>query len=241
MESGIYVAVSGQLAAERRLDTIAHNIANVNTPGFRAEEVKFESLISNKGTDPVSFSTTGQTYISRKPGATVQTGNPLDIAVSGDAWLAMETPAGLAFTRDGRMKVSQEGQLQSINGYPIVDQSGAPIQISPKAGAITIAADGMITQQELRRGAVGLFKLDSQAKLTRFDNSGVLTDIPAQPVVDFNTASIQQGFIEQSNVNSMMEVSHLITLTRNFEAVSSATDQFQNSLKEAIRKLGANG
>ena len=241
MESGLYVAVSGQIAAQRRLDTIAHNIANVNTPGFRAEEIKFESLISDAGKDPVAFSSSGETFFSRKSGSMVQTGNPLDIAVSGNAWLAVETPAGMAYTRDGRLQVSQEGQLRSINGYPIVDVSGAPIQVGPKEGPITISADGMISQKGVRVGAVGLFRLEEQAKLARYDNSALLSEIPGQPVVNFNEVSVQQGFLEESNVNAMMEMTNLITLTRNFEAVSSATDQFQDSLKEAIRKLGTNG
>jgi len=241
LESGLYVAVSGQLAAQRRLDTIAHNIANINTPGFRAEEVSFASLISNAGKDPVAFSSSGESFISRKTGPVIQTGNPLDIAVSGDAWMAMETPSGLAYTRDGRLQVTQEGQLRSINGYPVLDVSGAPIQVGPKDGPITISADGMVSQQGLRLGAVGLFTLDEQSKLVRYDNSALLSDIPGQPVVNFNNVSVQQGFLEKSNVDAMMEMTKLITLTRNFEAVSSATDQFQDSLKEAIRKLGTNG
>jgi len=241
LESGLYVAVSGQIAAQRRLDTIAHNIANVNTPGFRAEEVKFESLISNAGKDPVAYSSAGQTFISRRTGPIVQTGNPLDIAVSGDAFLAVETPAGMAYTRDGRLQVTQEGQLRSINGYPVLDVSGAPIQVSPRDGPVLISADGRISQRGVRLGAVGLFRLDEQAKLVRHDNSAILSDVPGQPVVNFNEVSVQQGFLEESNVNAMMEMTNLITLTRNFEAVSSATDQFQDSLKEAIRKLGSNG
>jgi len=241
LESGLYVAVSGQLAAQRRLDTIAHNIANVNTPGFRAEEIKFDSVISNAAKEPVAFSSSGNTFISRKTGAMVQTGNPLDLALSGDAWLAVETASGTAYTRDGRLQVSQEGQLRSINGYPVLDVSGAPIQVGPSDGPITVSADGMISQKGVRRGAVGLFALDEKAKLVRFDNSALLSDIPGNPVVTFNSVSVQQGFLEKSNVNPMLEMTKLITLTRNFEATSSATDQFQDSLKEAIRKLGTNG
>ena len=92
MQSNLYVSLSGQLALQRRLDTIANNLANVSTAGFRSEEIKFSSLVSRTGADPVAFATEGETYLSRTPGALVKTDNPLDVAVQGDAWLAINTP-----------------------------------------------------------------------------------------------------------------------------------------------------
>ena len=239
METGIYVALSGQLAAQRRLETIAHNLANANTPGFRSEEIKFSSLLSSATADPVSFASTGESYFSRRSGGVMHTGNPLDVAISGEAWLAVETAAGLAYTRDGRMKVSPNGELLSVNDYRFTDVGGAPLVVNARGGPLEIAPDGTIIQDGVARGQIGLFQINDAAKLTRFDNSALLSDIPGVAIVDANQVSLQQGFLEQSNVNAMMELSRLIQLTRNFDAVSATVDQSNQALKEAIRALGS--
>ena len=85
MQTNLYVGVSAQLTLHRRLDTIAHNVANASTPGFRAEEVRFETLLSQAGADPVAFATAGPTYLSRRSGELLRTENLLDVAVEGDA------------------------------------------------------------------------------------------------------------------------------------------------------------
>lgn len=240
METGIYVAISGQLAAQKRLDTIAHNVANASTPGFRAEEVSFTSLISNTNDGPVAYSSPGESFLSLESGPIVQTDNPLDVAVSGKAYLALQTPQGLVYTRDGRLKVTPSGELQSINGYPVGDRSGAPILLNARGGPVKIDNNGTITQDGVVRGAIGLFLLDEGAKLTRHDNSGFTSDIPANPAVDFSKVSLRQGFIEQSNVNSMLELTRLIEISRNFDAVANAVDHSERALKEAIQTLGNN-
>lgn len=89
MQSNIYVAVSGQLSLLKRLETVAQNIANVGTPGYRTERVSFEEILSRSGDASTSFVSEGQTFISKQSGALEKTGNPLDVAVNGDAWLGL--------------------------------------------------------------------------------------------------------------------------------------------------------
>ena len=114
MQSSMYVALSAQMALQRRLDTLANNVANTNTVGFRGDEMSFEELVSPPGTEPTSFVSKGETHISTKTGEITQTGNPLDVAVRGDAWLAIQTPSGVAYTRDGRMQMTKEGVLTTL-------------------------------------------------------------------------------------------------------------------------------
>ena len=102
MQDSLYVALSSQIALERRLDTIADNVANASTIGFRATGVKFEDVVSGSGPKSVSFASSGKTYLSGAHGAMTQTGNPFDFAVQGDAWFGIDTPAGTVMTRDGR-------------------------------------------------------------------------------------------------------------------------------------------
>ncbi len=106
---------------------------------------------------PTAYSTAGESFISERSGGLNKTGNPLDVAVQGKGWLAIQTPAGIAYTRDGRMQLLESGELQTLNGFPILDAGSAPIQLDPAAGTPKIARDGMITQNGRQFGAIGLF------------------------------------------------------------------------------------
>ena len=98
--------------------------------------------------------------------------------------------------------------------------------------------DGMITQGGSQRGAIGLFMLDKTAKLKRYDNSSVVSDKPATPVLDFSNNGLTQGYVEGANVNPMLEMAKLIVVSRAFENISSALESSESSLKDAIRILG---
>jgi flagellar basal-body rod protein FlgF len=238
MLSELYVTLSAQVALDRRLTTIATNIANQSTPGYRAEEVDFKALVSRSGDTPVAYVSHGETHISRQPGVPFKTDNPLDVAVQGDGWLALQTPGGTAYTRDGRMRMQPGGALQSVAGYPVLDAGNSPITLDPNGGPVIIAQDGMITQGGRQIGALGLFSLDNSAKLKRFENSSVMSSKPATPVLDFAQNGVAQGFVEGANVNPLMEMEKLIMLSRTFENVASAISDSETALKDAIKVLG---
>ena len=130
--------------------------------------------------------------------------------------MSISTADGVAYTRDGRMRISQTGALETLNGDAVLDAGGAPIILNPAAGAPTIAGDGMIAQDGKQVGAIGLFAIDDDAKLTRTENSGVIPDKPATPILDFTRNGIVQGFVESANVNPIQEMTKLITVTRDF-------------------------
>ena len=167
MQSSLYVALSAQVALQNRLDTIAQNVANGTSAGYRGSEMKFNAVMSQM-TDPrVSFVSSGSAVIKRSAGQFVKTGNPLDVAVKGDGWLSIQTPNGQAYTRDGRMRMATAGDLVSMTGAPILDAGGAAIQLDPTAGQPSIADDGTITQGQNRVGVLGLFTLPVNAQLFR--------------------------------------------------------------------------
>ncbi len=165
MQSSLYVSLSAQMALMRRIEAISNNVANSSTAGFRAEEIKFEQLISSSTADPTAFVSPGITYLSRSTGEFVKTDNPFDVGVKGDAWLSIQTPAGNIYTRDGRMKMTPTGELQTLNGYPVLDVGGSPVQLNPAAGAPSIAPDGTISQRNRQIGALGLFTIPETANL----------------------------------------------------------------------------
>ena len=238
MQAGLYVALSAQIALDRRLTTLASNIANLSTPGYRAEEIEFKSLVSRTGPEPVAFSSNGAPYISRRQGPPIKTDNPLDVAVQGEGWIGLQTPTGTVYTKDGRMRMEESGALVSVDGYPVLDAGATAILLDPAGGPPHIAQDGMITQNGQQIGAIGVFRLSPQAKLSRFENSAVKTDLPAEAELDFSNNGLAQGFIEGANVNPVLEMAKLIMITRAFDGINAATEGAESSLKSALKTLG---
>jgi flagellar basal-body rod protein FlgF len=239
MQSGLYVALSGQIALERRMATIANNVANAGTVGYRAEEAKFETVLSRAPERPAAFAATDRSYLSERAGGFVKTDNPLDVAIRGSGFLSVQTPAGPVYTRDGRMQLLPTGELVSLNGHAILDAGGAPILLDPSTGPPEIARDGMITQKGRQVGAIGLFSLDLSGSYSRTENSGIVPKNPATPILSFTSDGFVQGFVEQSNVNAVTEMTRLIMVTRAFESAAAAIGDSESSIKNAIQTLGA--
>lgn len=239
MQSGLYVSLSSQLALERRLTTIADNVANAGTVGFRATGVRFETLVAGVGKDSVSFTSTGNTYLPENSGPLHQTGNPLDFAVQGDAWFAIETPAGIVMTKDGRFTMSQAGDLVTLEGYPVLDPGGAPIQLDPAAGAPVASRDGVLRQDGQLRGAIGLYAFDPGEDFVRYGNSGIVPRGAPVPLVDRADIGVAQGFVEESNVNPVKEMTHLIMVQRAFENAAALVRDTETAFDEAIKTLGS--
>jgi flagellar basal-body rod protein FlgF len=239
MQGSLYVALSSQIALERRLTTLADNVANSNTAGFRATEIKFNEVLANTGKTDVSFVNEGQEFLDTSNGGLRATGNQLDFAVRGDAWFMIETPTGQMLTRDGRFTITQAGELVNIDGYPVLDPGSAPIQLNPEGGTPKAGRDGGLTQNGVRLGAIGLFQADLSQGFQRQTSLGVVPVIPPEPLVDAAGAGVLQGYIEDSNVNPVSEMSHLIMVSRAFENASAMMKATEDTFKEAIRTLGS--
>ena len=239
MQDGLYVALSSQVALERRMNTIADNVANMSTVGFRATGVKFEDMVSGLGERSASFVSAGDTYLSASSGAMRETGNPFDFAIQGDAWFSIETPVGTVMTRDGRMTMNAAGELLSIEGYPVLDAGGAPLQLDPRGGAPETGDDGSLRQNGQQVGALGLYNFEPGPNFVRFGNSGVVPAGTPQPVVDRLDVGVAQGFLEDSNVNPVLEMTRLIMVQRAFENTAALVRDTHSSLDEAIKTLGS--
>ncbi|RWB75953.1 MAG: flagellar basal-body rod protein FlgF [Mesorhizobium sp.] len=239
MQDSLYVALSSQIALERRLDTIADNVANASTIGFRATGVKFEDVVSGTGPRSVSFASSGKTYLSGAHGALTETGNPFDFAVQGDAWFAIDTPAGTVMTRDGRFSMNENGELMSIEGYPVLDGGGAPIQLDPRNGPPKAGADGSLRQNDQLVGAIGLYNFDPGENFVRYGNSGIVPARTPEPVTDRSDLGVAQGFLEESNVNPVLEMTRLIQVQRAFENTAALMRQTDSSTDDAIKTLGS--
>ena len=242
MQTGIYVSLSSQMTLERRLPTIADNMANVNTTGFRGTEVKFNQVMSdtdNKLDAKVSFVTQGNDYINTDTGELENTGNLMDFAVKGDAYFGISTPAGTVLTRDGRFTMADTGALISSQGYPALDPGGGPIQLNPRGGEPSVGINGQIYQDKKLVGTIGLYSADFTKGFVRYSNSGIIPTETPQAVVDSSKIGVAQGYLENSNVNGMREMTQLIEVSRAFDNISTLTSSSESTLEEAIKTLGS--
>lgn len=239
MASELYVSLSGQMAMETRLTTVASNVANMRTAGFRAETVNFDTVLSDYRADRVNFAAVGETHFDLSAGPVEPTGNPLDVAIVGDGFFGIETPAGTAYTRDGRFTISAEGDLRTLTGYGVLDEGGAPIQLQADGGEVTIGSDGAIVQDGRAVGVLGLFALSPDAELIRYGDTALLSGTEAEPMENRLVNGVRQGFREGSNVNAIQAIAELIEVQRAFEFATTVIGDREESLGRAVRTLGA--
>jgi len=245
MDNTLLVSLSHQLAAYRSMDVIANNIANVSTPGFKRESVKFEEYISQMRpaegeTGPQSISFVQDTGVSRdlRPGTLTTTNAPFDLALGGKGYFVIQTANGERYTRDGHFSLDADGNLTDANGNKLMGDGGA-ITLTPDDGTIHFAEDGTITGQtatgttnELGKLRVVDFENDS---LQAQGNNLFSTDQPAQTA---DGARVQQGMLEASNVEPVIEMAKMIDVMRAYEATANLSSAQEDLMKSAIDKLG---
>ena len=232
MESSISVALSGQMALRRRLDVLANNMANASTVGFKLENQIVETMARDGGRDEIVYPLDRGSYTDHSAGPITQTGNPLDVAIDGEGFLAVETPGGVRYTRDGRMTRDGAGTLIGSSGQPMLADGGGTIEIPETARAIVIAGDGTVTVDEEEVGRLAVFRIENESGAVRGPD-GLYASEQAEPLP---TALVRQGALEQSNVQPMRELVDLMELQRGYERMQSILDDED----QRIRKLVAN-
>lgn len=249
MENVSLVGLSRQMTLERQLDVVANNVANINTNGYKADRSVFQEYLSSGAHEDnfvgrdrnVSFVWDRATLRDLTAGPTEQTKNPLDIAIDGNAYLAVQTPAGERYTRDGGLQINTQGQLVTASGYAVLGTSG-PIVFQPGDKDINIAKDGNVSVVEGANktdSIRGKLRLVSFAQAQRLLKEGgnlysAGEGATPQPAV---TAQVNQGYIEKSNVNSVLEMSRMIEVTRAYTQISAMLQQQTDMRKTAIEKL----
>lgn len=240
MQTQIYVGLSAQLALRRQMDTVANNIANMNTTGFRAEKVLFDAhLERTQDRRHVAFVVDRNSYTDMRAGKFETTGNPLDVAVNGDGWLMVETPNGPRYTRDGRLNIDGEGRLVTLDGNLVLDQGGGEIVIPEESGRVEILKDGTVGgrvgEVEQVFGQIARVRpLDIQT-MTR-EASGLYTAPGGfEEAVD---AEIRQGVLEGSNVQPVIAMTELMSISRAYEQAKSMVENNDEALRNAVRTIG---
>lgn len=238
MELSLHVATAAQKNLREQLNVVANNIANSQTVGFRAEIVDFKSLVSQSAENGVHFPDVANLQPSIMQGALSETGNPLDIAITGDGWFAIDTPAGTAYTRDGRFMMTNLGELQTLEGYQVLDAGGAPIQVENATQAPEILQDGRILSNGNLVGNIGIYQIDPENFISRFSNSAFVASVPGVPIEIGDATLLNQGYIEGSNVSAVHELTNLIAISKSYESVSNLIGKVDDALSRSVRELG---
>lgn len=242
MSSGFYAAFSGWLARSEALDTAASNLANAGTQGFRAEREYFRSALMGPGAagDQLDstvndFGVLGGNQLDLGQGSLTTTGNPLDVAIEGQGFFAVQTKDGVRYTRDGSFKRSRIGLLITSSGEPVLDPRGKPIQVPN--GAVTIGADGIVSVGGSASGTIAVFDFPSANSLIPEGANRFMPVNGAKPRLS-TSAMLHQGALEGSNQNVIHGTLDLILAQRQAEMMQKALVLFDNDLdKTACEQL----
>ena len=242
MDSGFYAAMTGLEARTQALDTAAANLANVQTPGFRAEREYFRSALlgpdaydSQLGGTVNDYGLLGGDRLSMAQGAITATGNPLDLAIQGAGFFAVQTPNGLRYTRNGGFHRLPSGQLVTEAGEPVLSTAGKPILIPP--GEISVGADGSISVAGGVVGQVGVFVFPAGTQLKPEGANRYIAPPQAKATVATD-ASIRQGALESANQDVVQGTLDLVMMQRQAETMQHALTIFHVEFnKFAVEEL----
>lgn len=257
----IWVPVSGQIAQQRKVETIANNIANANTTGFKRDEITFKEHLSalshvpdnidlprkewspddfyrSQGAENAFVKVDG-TYTNFEQGALSPTGNKLDLALFGKGLFEVLTPNGVRFTRKGTFGLNKEGEIVNENGYKLLSKLSADqnpeegsiesrvIKI-PNAKNISVSKEGTIFSPEGELASISVVEFKDNHGLRKEGSSLFINNSADNIKRDNVSTSVNQGFIEGSNVNSVREMSELIKAHRHFETIQKAINTYDS-------------
>lgn len=236
MANSIYALLSKQAGLRQQVDLIAHNVANLGTTGFKREGLTFAAHIERLAVPgrELALADARASHTDFGAGPLARTGNPLDVAIEGDGHFAVETAAGVRYTRDGRFGLNEIGELVTAAGHRVLDEGGSPILIPLEAAAIGISRDGTLTAEDGGPlGVLGLHRLPAGRILRAADGLFAPEGEP-EPALDVRLA---QGFVEASNVNPIREITDLIEAQRAYERGRAMLDAEDARLRNMIQKL----
>lgn len=247
MIRGIYAAGAGMLAEATRTDVIANNLANASTAGYRkdiAVNKDFHSLLIQRindgpGRQPIGSLGVGAMVDEVATIHTVSgmrpTGNPYDLAVEGKGFFAVETPAGVRYTRNGSFTRSAQGELVTQDGYRVLGQGGA-IQLGDPQSRVSIGEDGRVTVDGAEADTLRLVAFADEKRLVK-EGANLFT-APGLAEEEATGSLVREGYLEQSNVNVVAEMVNLITGYRAYEVNAKAVQAHDQLLDKAVNEVG---
>lgn len=236
MDSGYYAAMTGLVARTQALDTAAANLANVQTPGYRAEREYFRSVLlgpdaldSQLGRTVNNYGLLGGDRLNLGQGALQTTGNPLDLAIEGQGFFEVMTANGPRFTRDGSFHRNARGQLVTAAGETVLSPAGQPLIVPP--GAVSVGADGVISVDGAAAGTVGIFTFPTGTDLTPEGANRYVAPTSVKPAASAD-ATVHSGALESANEDVVQGTMDLILMQRQAEMMQKALTVFHTEFNK---------
>ncbi|HEX8925734.1 MAG TPA: flagellar basal-body rod protein FlgF [Terriglobales bacterium] len=232
MNSGFYAACSGLVARMHQLDLVAHNLANANTTGYRAENVDFRTVLAGRspmqlvGAGEVNqFSTLSDTRLDFAQGNLKQTGSNSDFAIEGPGFFAVQAQSGVRYTRNGNFRISTAGMLVTQSGAPVLGEQG-PVRLP--SNDFSVSADGTISCGGALAGKLRIVEFPAGTQFNNFGNS--IYDAPKAAAQPAKGSTVRQQMLEDSNVNAVGAAVELISLQRHAEMLNRALNMFHTEM-----------
>ena len=235
MDAAGYTTLTRQSGLMREMQVVANNIANISTSGFRREGVVFEEYVAQMDAGPsLSMANASGRVVDLTQAGISQTGGAFDFAIQGDGFFLLETPQGERLTRAGSFTPSAAGELMTHDGYRLLDQGGAPVLVPPTARSVAVAQDGTVSADGAPVARIGLWQPTDPMSLQH--QAGTMFLATGVEPVDGGT--IMQGYLEDSNVNPVMEIARMIEVQRAYELGQSFMDQEDKRVRAVVETLG---
>ena len=240
MENATYAALTRQSGLWSEMRATANNVANAATTGYRSEDVIFSEYVRRLGgeEDSLSMASARVRETSMRQGALTQTGSDYDLAIEGEGFFWIATPAGERLTRAGNFMPNLAGDLVTPQGYAVLDPGGAPLFIPPDARAVGIASDGTISADGRPIGQIAIVRPVDMDDLRREDGVRFSTEAGVEPV---EGPRMVQGFLEESNVDAVTQIARMIEVSRAYELGASFLEKEDERIRTAIRDLSRKG
>ncbi len=237
MDSTSFVTLNRQAGLLKEMETVAHNIANMATNGYRREDVIFSEFVVNTGNgDPsLSMAHANARASDMAQGALFQTNGTYDFAIEGPGFFLVATADGDRLTRAGSFTPSPEGILVAPDGASLLDAGGAPVFVPADATRISLGADGTLSADGNPLAQIGLWEPADPLAITRAE--GVRFDSGGAPVPT-GEAKVLQGFLERSNVDPVSELTRMIEVQRAYELGRTFLDKEDERVLGAIKTIG---
>lgn len=238
MDNAGYTALTRQSGLLREMTSVANNIANASTTGFRREGVIFSEFVAamDHGDPSLSMAHANVRRTDLEQGTLTQTGGTFDFAIEGPGFFMVEGPAGPLLTRAGSFTPNAAGELAAPDGARLLDAGGAPVFVPPDARSVALAADGTLSAEGRPLTQIGLVRPADPNDMTHRDGVRFAAPGGIEPVLE--GAAILQGFVEGSNVDPVIEITRMIQVQRAYEAGQSFLEREDERIRAVLTAMG---
>ncbi len=237
MESVSHIILSSQTALQKKMSMTANNIANMTSVGFKAQDILLKEEVLNPGVETQYSMVSEQGSFRRmEQGSFTSTGNPLDVAIQGDGFFAINTPNGVKYTRAGNFALNGDRELVTQAGYP-VSVGGGTVAIPDGDTSITFTKNGSLVSESGELGRLDLFQFDNEQNIVE-EGDGFYEANGELPIASENT-EIVQGMLEASNVQPIVEMNRMIEILRTYQSIQNISKNQHDVQRNMISKLTA--